>query len=290
MSKVFSRKFFLKLAGLFSITVALVGISVFQTFNEGSGLKVYFFDVGQGDSALIKTPDRQKILIDGGPSGAVVEKLGQNLPFYDKTINLMILTHPHADHLDGLVEVLKRYEVKKILATGAINSTPDYLAWLEEIKKENVPMEIAKAGQMIDFGDGSKIEILSPAEDFSGKQPDNLNNTSIVCKLIFGETSFLFTGDAEKEVEDILIAGGADLKADVLKVGHHGSKNSTSQEFLEAVKPKFAVISVGKKNTFGHPNAGTLSRLEKLGAEIFRTDRGGDIIISSDGQKVKAGN
>lgn len=280
----------MRLVGLFSALIILAGLSFFQFSNESKALEVDFFDVGQGDSALIKTPDHQKILIDGGPTNAVVEKLGENMPFYDKEIDLMILTHPHADHLVGLIEVLKRYKVKKILATGAINSTPDYLAWLDEIKKENVPMEIAKAGQTFDFGEKLKMEIFSPTEDFVGKQPDNLNNTSIVAKLIFGDTSFLFTGDAEKEVEDKLIANSVDLKADVLKVGHHGSKNASGQEFLGAVKPKFAVISVGAKNTFGHPNPLTLEHLKKIGAEIFRTDQDGDVKIISDGLRLEIKN
>ncbi|MBU1146685.1 MBL fold metallo-hydrolase, partial [Patescibacteria group bacterium] len=225
--------------------------------------------------------------IDGGPTNAVVEKLGENMPFYDREIDLMILTHPHADHLVGLIEVLKRYEVKKILTTGAINSTPDYLAWLEEIKNQNIPMEIVSAGQILDFGENLKMEIFYPVENFVGKQPDDLNSTSIVAKLIFGDTSFLFTGDAEEEAEEKMIARGVDLKADVLKVGHHGSRNATSQNFLEKVQPKFAVISVGAKNTFGHPNKTILNRLEKNGVEIFRTDQDGDIRFLSDGVELK---
>lgn len=282
-----SRKFILRAAGFFSALVILVCIFTLQSFEESKALEVDFFNVGQGDAILIKTPEHQRILIDGGPTNAVVEKLGENMIFYDKNIDLMILTHPHADHLVGLIEVLKRYKVKKILATGAINSTPDYLAWLDEIKKENVLMEIASAGQIIDLGENLKMEIFYPTENFSGKQPDNLNNTSIVAKLVFGDTSFLFTGDAEKEVEDNLVASGVDLKADVLKVGHHGSRNATGQEFLDRVKPKFAVISVGAKNTFGHPNKTVLNRLEKLGVELFRTDEDGDVKMVSDGMKIE---
>jgi competence protein ComEC len=281
-----NKKLVMRLAGLFSAIIILAGVSFYQSFEESKGLEVDFLDVGQGDSILIKTPDHQRILIDGGPSNAVVNKLGENLPFFDKKIDLIILTHPHADHLDGLIEVLKRYEVKKILSTGVVHTTPDYLSWLEEIKKQNVPMEIAVAGQTLDFGGGVKMEIFYPKEDLTGKSVENLNNTSIVAKLIFGQTSFLFTSDAEMEVEDQLTSGGVDLKADILKVGHHGSKNATSQNFLEKVQPKFAVISVGADNSFGHPNAMTLKRLENIGAEIFRTDEDGDIKIISDGEKI----
>ncbi len=287
MFNFLSKKFILRMAGLAAAVLILFGVAFFESFEESKALEVNFLDVGQGDAILIKTPDHQRILIDGGPSSAVVNKLGENLPFYDKKIDLIILTHPHADHLDGLIEVLKRYEVKKILSTGATHTTPDYLAWLEEIKKQNVPMEIAAAGQTIDFGGGIKMEIFYPKENLAGKSAENLNNTSIVAKLIFGQTSFLFTGDAESEVEDELIGGGVDLKADVLKVAHHGSKNATSQNFLEKVKPKFAVISVGADNQFGHPNAMTMKRLENIGAEIFRTDEDGDVKMVSDGIKVE---
>jgi len=287
MGKYFSKKFILRLIGLLSAIVILVGISFYQFFEESKALEVDFLDVGQGDAILIKTPDHQRILIDGGPTSTVVEKLGEHLPFYDKKIDLVILTHPHADHLDGLVEVLKRYEVEKILSTGVTHTTPDYLAWLEEIKKQNVPMEIVVAGQTIDFGSGVKMEFFYPKEDLTGKSMENLNNTSVVSKLIFGQTSFLFTGDAETEVEDELIGGGVNLKADVLKVAHHGSRNATSQNFLEKVQPKFAVISVGADNQFGHPNAMTVKRLENIGAEILRTDKDGDIKIKSDGVEIK---
>lgn len=282
-----NKKLVMRLAGLFSAIIILVGLSFYQSLEEQGLLVVNFFDIGQGDSALIKTPARQKILIDGGPTNAVVEKLGEALPFYDKKIDLIILTHPHADHLDGLIEVLKRYEVKKILSTGVTHTTPDYLAWLEEIKNQNISIQIARAGEMLDFGGGVKMEIFYPNEDFVGKQVENLNNTSIVGKLIFGETSFLFTGDAETEAEEKLISGGADLKADVLKVGHHGSKNATSEEFLKAVAPKFAVISAGADNQFGHPNEMTLKRLENAEVEILRTDRDGDVKMVSDGREIK---
>jgi len=282
-----NKKLVTRLVGMFSAILILAGVAFFQSSAESKALEVAFLDVGQGDAILIKTPDHQRILIDGGPSNAVVNKLGENLPFFEKEIDLIILTHPHADHLDGLIEVLKRYEVKKILSTGVTHTTPDYLAWLEEIKNKNIPMEIAVAGQMFDFGGGVEMEILYPAEDLTGKSVENLNDTSIVAKLIFGQTSFLFTGDAEMEVEEKLISGGADLKADVLKVGHHGSKNATGEDFLEKVQPRFAVISVGADNQFGHPNAMTLKRLEKIGAEILRTDEDGDIKMVSDGIKVE---
>jgi beta-lactamase superfamily II metal-dependent hydrolase len=286
MFSYFSKKFFLQLAGLFSAIVLLVGISFFQFSKESNALEVIFFDIGQGDGILIKTPTHQKILIDGGPDNKIIYKIGQSLPFYEKKIDLMILTHPHADHLTGLIEVLRRYEVKKILSTGVLHTTPDYLEWLEEIKERGVPMEIAKAGQVFNFGD-VKLEILYPSQNFSGERVENLNNTSIVSKLTFGSTSFLLAGDAEAEVEEQLIAAGVDLKADVLKVGHHGSKDATSQEFLDKVSPQVAVIQVGAKNKYGHPSRQTISRLERAGVQIFRNDLDGDVKMVSDGVEIE---
>lgn len=271
---------------MFSIVLILLGIAFFQSFQESNTLEVDFFDVGQGDAILIKTPDHQKILIDGGPDDAVIYKLGRSLPFYDKEIDLIILTHPHADHLAGLIEVLKRYKVKKILSNGVAHTTPEYIEWLEEIKKQGMPMEIAQAGQIINFDENVKLEIMYPSEDLAGKEVENLNNTSIVSKLTFGKTSFLFTGDAEVEVEEKLISAGVDLIADILKVAHHGSKNATSQEFLDKVKPQIAIVMVGLKNKFGHPSQRVINRLEKMGTQILRTDKDGDIKILSNGEKL----
>jgi len=283
------RKILIKLATTFFIFLLLWGIFYWQSKEEKGKLVVNFFDVGQGDSIFIKTPNNQKILIDGGPDNGVLAKLGKNLPFYDKEIDLMILTHPHSDHLVGLVEVLKRYKVKKIISTGVIHATPEYLAWLEEIKEQKIPLEIAIAGQVLDFGNETKMEILYPLENLAGQSVDDLNNTSIVSKLTFKNNSFLFMGDAEATAEEKLIASGADLKADILKIGHHGSKNATSESFLEKVDPQSTVISVGAKNKFGHPSGLVVNRLKREGIEILRTDERGDIKFLGDGENfVKA--
>lgn len=280
------KKWILWSLRLFIVVLILLGISLYY-FQEPKNLEVNFFDVGQGDAIFIKTPNHQKILIDGGPDNKIIYKLGHNLPFYEKEIDLMILTHPHADHLTGLIEILKRYKVKKIISTGVMHKTPEYIEWLEEIKKQDVPMEIAKAGQVINFGENLQMEILYPFLDLASKEVENLNNTSIVSKLTFGKTSFLFTGDAGSEVEQELIESKTNLKADVLKVAHHGSKDATSQKFLDKVQPKYAVISVGEKNMFGHPSRAVINRLERMNVQIFRTDKDGDIKILSDGEKVE---
>lgn len=285
-----SQKILLKLATTFFIFLLLWGIFYWQSREERGKLVVNFFDIGQGDSIFIKTPNNQKILIDGGPDNGVLAKLGRNLSFYDKRIDLIILSHPHSDHLVGLIEVLKRYRVKKILSTGVLHTTPEYLAWLEEVKRQKISLEIATRGQSFDFGGETKLEILYPFENLAGQSVDDLNNTSIVSKLIFKNNSFLFMGDAETVVEEKLISSGVDLKADVLKIGHHGSKNATSQNFLEKVNPKNTVISVGAKNKFGHPSRLVTSRLEWMSIKIFRTDINRDIKFLSDGDNITLKN
>ncbi|OGF20661.1 hypothetical protein A2316_03910 [Candidatus Falkowbacteria bacterium RIFOXYB2_FULL_38_15] len=283
------EKILLKLATTFFIFLLLWGVFYWQSQEEKGKLVVNFFDVGQGDAILIKTPNNQKILIDGGPDNGVLAKLGRSLPFYDKEIDLVILSHPHTDHLIGLIEVLKRYKVKKILGTGVMHTTPEYLVWLEEINGQKIPLEIAIRGQSFDFGGETKLEILYPLENLAGQSVDDLNNTSIVSKLTFKNNSFLFVGDAEFPIEEKLIASDADLKANVLKIGHHGSKNATSENFLEKVDPQNAVISVGANNKFGHPSGRVTNRLKREGVEILRTDEMGDIKFLGDGNNfVKA--
>lgn len=287
--KLISQKWIRWTAGLLGAILILLVIAFYQAPQVNPLLEVIFFDVGQGDAILIKTPNHQKILIDGGPGNAVLNKLGRHLPFFEKEIDLVILTHPHADHLEGLIEVLKRYKVLKILSTGVVHTTPEYLAWLEAIKKQNVPMEIAKAGQSIDFGGSVRMEILHPFADLSGEKVENFNNSSIVSKLVFGNIAFLFTGDVETEVEQQMIEKQINLKANVLKVAHHGSSDATSQEFLDQIKPQIAVIQVGRSNKFGHPSLGVIKRLKKMDVQIIRTDQDGDVKIMSDGQKAEVG-
>jgi len=254
--------------------------------NEQSRLEVSFLDVGQGDSTLIRTPFGQNILIDGGPDDSVVYGLSQELPWWDRTIDLVILTHPHDDHVFGLIDVLERYRVKKVLYTGALHSSPGYIAWLELIRDKKIPLAIIRGQQRINLGDGCYLDILYPNEDFVNKEVEELNNTSIVTKLVYGETSFLFTGDAEAELENKLLELGIDISANVLKVAHHGSDTSSRADFLVAVDSDIAVISVSSDNDFGHPSGRALKRLERSGAKVYRTDKDGLIKFKSNGMRI----
>ena len=273
---------------LFGLNI-LAWLAVYD-LNKPQLLEVNFFDVGQGEAIFIETPSRHQILIDGGPSSLILEKLAESLPFWDRTIDLIILTHPEHDHLAGLIEVLKRYKVENILWTGVLRDTAEYKEWVKLIKDEGAKIKIAQASQRINLSTyevNRYIDILYPFENLEGQEFKNSNNTSIVAKLNLGENSFLFTGDAYKSVEKKLIDKETDLASDVLKVGHHGSKTSNSEEFIEKVSPEIAVISVGKDNPYHHPHQETLDTLEKYGIKILRTDLNSDIKILCDSQSLK---
>lgn len=251
-------------------------------------LEVVFFDVGQGDATFIETPQRIQILIDGGPSSVILEKLAKEMPFYDRTIDLIILTHPEKDHLFGLLEVLKKYKIKNILWTGVVKDTAEFQEWRNLINKEGAKIIMAQAGQQIDIGlaQGGPIllDILNPSEDLEGQEFKDSNDTSIVADLVFKDVSFLFTGDITEKVEKKL-----NVDSDILKVAHHGSKTSSSPEFLKKVSPDIAIISVGE-NKYGHPSPEVLANLENFGIKTLITKELGDIKIISDGEKYGISN
>jgi len=247
-------------------------------------LRVVFLNIGQGDAALIQT-SQQNVLVDGGPDKNIIYKLDKYIPFYNREIDLMILTHLDSDHLTGLVEVLKRYSVEKVIHNGLKNYDSIALEWEKLILEKNIPQQIVDISLNIKLDEQVLIEFLWPSQDLIKESKGDDNFTSLVFKLTHGNNKFLFTGDIPKEAEEVLISTEKDLKADVLKAGHHGSKYSSTMEFLSKVKPKYGVISCGENN-FGHPSLRVLKNLENIGAEILRTDQLGDIIFLSDGQHL----
>jgi competence protein ComEC len=259
----------------------LVWNRFFEIKNERF-LKVVFFDVGQGDSIFIEGPCSHQILIDGGPDNKVLEKLSQNMPFWDNSLDLVVLTHPDYDHLSGLIEVLKRYEVENILWTGVSGKTNAYDKWIDSIEKEDLNTIISQKGLKISSESCSagniEMEVIYPFENLEGREVKDINESSIVLKMDFKKSSFLFTGDITEPVEDQL----EKVNADLLKVAHHGSKTSTSEDFLNKVSPMIAVISSGKDNSYGHPHKEVLERLKRI--EVLRTDHMGDIEILNDGK------
>ena len=250
-------------------------------------LKVYLFDVGQGDSVFIETPNGNQVLIDGGPDNTVLQKLGEVMPFYDKDIDMLMVSHPHADHIVGLIEVLNRYEVKSIIEAKESYNSAEFRAWQEAVKDENANEVEAIVYKIIDLGNDVTLTILHPFESVTGDNPKNLHDDVVVAMLKYGELEVMLTGDMETKVERRLIMEGYDLDSDILKVGHHGSKTSTSEEFLSAVSPEVAVIQVGAKNRYGHPSPDILKRLEDYGIKYYRNDIDGDVELVSDGKNYK---
>ncbi|WP_445491617.1 ComEC/Rec2 family competence protein [Niallia sp. 03133] len=244
-------------------------------------LTVHFIDVGQGDSIYIKTANGDDIIIDGGnrDGSDVVSYLEKQKV---KDIEVMIATHPDADHMGGLDEVLKAFKVKSIYAPKVSHTTQVYKDFLSAVKKEGVKIKTAKKDVSIPLK-GVAAKFVGPVNSYS---KSDLNDWSAVLRLVYGKKSFLFTGDAETKAETDMMNSKETLKADVLKVGHHGAKTSTSTAFLKAVKPTYGVISVGKKNSYGHPTSDTLKRLKNSKVKVFRTDKQGTIIASSDGKSI----
>ena len=245
---------------------------------EGGSFAVHFIDVGQADSALVLC-NGESMLIDGGnaaDSNLVVAYLKkQNVDHLD----YMICTHAHEDHVGGLSGPLSVMPVEEIYAPKTGASSKAYQNFLKKSEAQETEIKHPAPGDSFTLG-SSSVEILGPVTE----QGADVNNTSIVLKITYGDTAFLFTGDAEREEEQDLLACQYDLSADVLKVGHHGSKNSTTYPFLREVMPEYAVISVGEGNSYGHPTEDTLSRLRDAGATVLRTDLLGDIVITSDGK------
>lgn len=270
------------------LIVAILVWSVALTMPDGK-LHVSFLDVGQGDAILIQTPNGQDILIDGGPDPQKINlELSEKLPFWDRTIDLVICTQPHADHITGLVEVLQRYRVKQVLESGVSYNSSIYQEWLRLIADKGIEYDIAHARQEIDLGGGVKLEVLNPPESLWEGTSHDVDNNGVVLRLSWGKVSFLFTADIREEIEFELIGQRANLKSTVLKVAHHGSGTSTSPHFLAVVDPEVAVISVGEDNPFGHPSPEVLERLiGRLGEDnVYRTDEDGTIEFITDGEKL----
>jgi competence protein ComEC len=273
------------------LVVAILVWSVALTTPDDK-LHVSFLDVGQGDAILIQTPNGQDILIDGGPDLQKINlELSKKLPFWDRTIDLVVCTQPQADHITGLVEVLLRYKVRQVLEPGVSYNSSIYQEWCNLVEDKGIEYNIARAGQEIDLGDGIKIEVLNPPESLWKGTSDDVDNNGVVLRLSWGKVSFLFTADIREEVEFELIGQRANLKSTVLKVAHHGSKTSTTSQFLAAVAPEVAVISVGADNTFGHPSPEVMERLiDRLGEDnVYRTDEDGTIEFITDGERLWMG-
>ena len=252
-------------------------------------LHVSILDVGQGDAILVQTPSHQNILIDGGPSPRAIDlELSKKLPFWDRTIDLVILTEPQADHMTGLTEVLRNYKVRQVFEPDIAYDSATYQQWLSLVESDEFGHQIAHAGQKIELGGGIKVDVLHPPSPLLQGTSDDVDNNGLALRLSWNRVSFLFTSDIGKEAEWYLIAQRANLKSTVLKVAHHGSLTSTSEQFLAAVNPEIAVISVGTDNRFGLPRAEVVDRLVTyLGSDsIYFTSTHGTIEFTTDGERL----
>ncbi len=253
---------------------------------QAGSLLVEYIDVGQGDSSFSIFPDGKVMLIDGGEVGQGDTVLEAMKKYNIQKIDFLVATHPHSDHIGGLAEVLLKMPTEKvILPRIADEDVPTTLAYenlLDAIYESHAEVVEAKAGLELYKKNNLSVTCLSPTQG----SKKNLNNYSAVIRISYGDTSFLFMGDAEKSVEKQLLKSGQELCSDVLKAGHHGSNTASSEEFLQAVLPKYAVISAGTGNSYGHPHAETLKRLQKVKAEVFRTDKQGSITAISNAQTI----
>lgn len=253
---------------------------------QGGLLKIVFFDVGEGDGILIDDGYGNQVLIDGGrKENQLLEKLVKELPFNDRKIELVILTHPDQDHFGALLGVLESYKVEVFLSTGLKKESRSFKSLLSLLELEKVSQIYSYQGKQVILGNGAVLTILWPKRPLLGKRTRDINNHSLILRLDFGKLSLLFTGDAERKEENELLKAGLNLKAVILKVGHHGSKTASSPSFLTAVSPLISIISVGKNNPYGHPHKEVLEGLSQT--MIFRTDINGDIKILSDGKKMR---
>ncbi|MBP6884057.1 MAG: MBL fold metallo-hydrolase [Candidatus Pacebacteria bacterium] len=267
------------------ILILLIGTSYLFYLDLQSSknlLTFAMFDIGQGDGLYIESPTGTKILVDAGPPRKILGQLPLVMSPINRRIDAIIITNPDQDHIGGFLDVLKNYKVGAVFEPGTFNDSKTYQNLEVEIKKQNIPDVLVKRGMRLDLGGGAVIDILFPDQDVSTW---SANDGSVVARLTYGATSVMLTGDATTETEKIILKDNpmSALTSDILKVGHHGSRTSTSENFVKSISPQYALISDGKDNKYGHPSRETLDVLEKMGLKIFRTDLLGTIILKSDG-------
>lgn len=269
---------------LFCYVIFFSYIAVFFGMpKDFEAFEIIFFDVGQGDSAYIRLPGSRRILIDGGPDLTLLYKLGAYIPWGIREFDTIFVSHPHADHITGLIEFLERYRVKEIVLPDVSLDTPEYKVLMEKARGRGITVTRILKKEVREYGHDAKIEILHPEKIPQPFQEKDINNSSLLLRLVYKDAAFLFTGDLEiagqkENMEEI-------LRSNVLKVPHQGSSDSLQKDFLEKVRPEISVISVGK-NTYGHPSLRVIRTLERMGSRVFITQKDGDIHIRFGNQGV----
>lgn len=270
---------------------ALVIVSVWVwTLPVGTGaataqyVRVSFLDVGQGDAILIESPSGKQMLVDGGRNTSVLRALQQEVSFFDRHLDYVVATHPDQDHIGGLIDVLARYDIDTVITTDNQADTATASTFQTAIATEEATVELAKRGQFYDLGSGVIVEVLWPEQSVMNEER---NASSIVLQVRYGDIEFMLTGDAPKRIEEYLVlAYGEHLESEVLKAGHHGSRTSTSELFLDEVAPQFAVISAAADNSYGHPHVEVTDALFNAGVDMFETAKQGTVTFLSDGESV----
>ncbi|MCK4918707.1 MAG: MBL fold metallo-hydrolase [Candidatus Pacebacteria bacterium] len=271
------------LLGFFLVITIFIWYGVLAENRDGL-MTVAFLDIGQGDSIFIETPSGKQILLDSGSNKKVLQELAKQMPFYDRSIDVLIESHPDLDHIGGFPSVLSSYEIDFVFSSGVNCDKAICEEFEKEILEEGIEEKTLTRGDILSLGDGIYLEVLFPDRDASGFEA---NLASLVLKLVYGKNSFLLTGDSPKVIEEYLISlDGENLDVDVLKLGHHGSKTSTGDYFIGMTSPEVAVISVGGDNSYGHPHQEVLDILNNFEIEVLRTDELGTIIIQSDGKNL----
>jgi competence protein ComEC len=251
---------------------------------QSDQLKIEAIDVGQGDGLLISTPGHKNVLIDAGPTEAADDVIQALNHEGAQQVDLVVATHPHADHIGGMVKVMDTFPVKLFFDSGQPYSTKTYTQMLNKIRQKQIPFILADPGQEFELDNGIVLHVLAPIKPFITQSRGSVENAnSIVIRLTYKNFSVMFTGDSEQETEERMLTTYPDLSAKILKVAHHGSLYATGAAFLSRVSPEVAIISCGANNNYGHPGQSTLDRLKAVVKELYRTDLEGDITIYSDG-------
>lgn len=283
----FNNKIFKILTSIFIVIIFILFFNLNNNANFKNKMIIHYIDVGQGDCILIQV-NNKNLLIDSGPSTNRKDLLNYLKKINIKKFDYIIATHPHDDHIGNMDTIIKRYDVGEFYSPKVITSSDTFDSLLSALVDKNLKINVLKKGtNQINLGKNANLKVLSPKKDFTS---DNLNNYSPIIKINFLNNSFLFTGDAETSDENLVLFENNDLKADVLKVGHHGSSTSTSLDFLNSVDPSVAIISVGKNNSYGHPSQKVLSLLDESNIKTLRTDISGNIIVISDGKNISITN
>jgi competence protein ComEC len=280
---------FLKKYGMVMGVVFLFCISACATYGvivmtKNQTLRVSFFDVGQGDAIFIQTPSGYDVLIDGGRDARILERLSSSMSYFDHSIDVVIATHPDADHVTGLVPVLKKYDVKHVVMSPLESETGIFSTLTEHIHNEGAEIHKASVGDVMDFGDGVVMRVLYPKSDV--RSDVDTNDASVAVLITYGTQSVLLTGDMSSAYEHLLIQDDLPKSVTIYKAGHHGSKTSSGELLLSRIRPEYAVVSAGKDNTYGHPHIEAIDRLQNYSKEIISTIDRGTIRFISDGNTL----